>query len=181
VSKYIGETERNLERVFAASETLDVVLLLDEGDALLGNRTDVSTATDRYANLETNYLLQRLEAYDGVLIVTTNAADRIDRAFARRMDVTIDFALPDADTRFDLWQSHLPASHALSVRRLDEVALRCALSGGQIRNVALHASSLALERCVPLGDESLVAALRREYRNAGQGCPSLTEPGTPWR
>ena len=98
VSKYIGETERNLERVFEAAESLDIVLLIDEGDALMAGRTGVSSSTDRYANLETNYLLQRLEAYAGILIVTTNAPERIDAAFARRMDVTLEFPLPDADT-----------------------------------------------------------------------------------
>jgi hypothetical protein len=173
VSKYIGETERNLERAFAAAETLDVVLLLDEGDALMAGRTGVTNATDRYANLETNYLLQRLETYDGILIVTTNAAERIDAAFARRLDVTLDFALPDALTRHRLWQAHLPANHRVGDAVLDEVAQRCRLSGGQIRNAALHATLLALEQRTDIGTPELRAALEREYRRAGQGCPSL--------
>lgn len=174
VSKYIGETERNLERVFEAAESLDIVLLIDEGDALMAGRTNVSSSTDRYANLETNYLLQRLEVYAGILIVTTNAPERIDSAFARRMDVTLEFPLPDADTRFDLWVAHLAAGNAVSDARLDEVALRCALSGGQIRNAALHATLLALQQGSPLGDVELLAALQREYRKAGQSCPSLS-------
>ena len=173
VSKYIGDTERNLERVFAAAEALDIVLLLDEGDALMAGRTGVSNANDRYANLETNYLLQRLERYDGILVVTTNAADRIDVAFARRMDATLEFALPDAQTRYRLWCAQLPPGHRLDETALEEVALRCSLSGGQIRNAALHATLLALERGDPLGEEELAAALRREYRRAGQACPSL--------
>ncbi len=174
VSKYIGETERNLERVFEAAEALDIVLLIDEGDALLAGRTGVSNSTDRYANLETNYLLQRLEVYAGILIVTSNAPERIDGAFARRMDVTLEFPLPDADTRFDLWLAHLAAGNQVSEARLDEVALRCTLSGGQIRNAALHATLLALQQNSPLGDIELLNALRREYRKAGQSCPSLS-------
>src|SRR5262249_43567362 len=103
VNKYIGETEKNLSRVFARAEELDVALLLDEGDALLTQRTDVQTSHDRYANLETNYLLQRLETFEGILIVTTNAADRIDSAFQRRMDVVIEFRAPDAAERLEIW------------------------------------------------------------------------------
>ena len=173
VSKYIGETERNLERVFEAAESLDVVLLLDEGDALMAGRTQVGSATDRYANLETNYLLQRLERYRGVMVVTTNAADRIDAAFTRRMDATLDFPLPDALTRLALWQAHLGSLQQLPDEALERVALRCQLSGGQIRNAALHAALLAIERARTIGPGELQQALEREYRKAGQQCPSL--------
>ena len=176
VSKYIGETERNLERVFEVAEALDIVLLLDEGDALLAGRTGVTNATDRYANLETNYLLQRLEHYSGVLVVTTNAAERIDTAFARRMDVSIDFPLPDAATRLALWQAHLGPRHAVPDATLEAVALRCSLAGGQIRNAALHAALLAVAQGWAVGAEHLLPALAREYRKAGQRCPSF-EPG----
>ena len=95
VNKYIGETEKSLNQVFARAEELDVILLLDEGDALLTRRTNVQTSNDRYANLETNFLLQRLESFEGILIVTTNASSRIDDAFQRRMDVVVDFRPPD--------------------------------------------------------------------------------------
>lgn len=173
VSKYIGETERNLERVFEAAESLDVVLLLDEGDALMAGRTQVGSATDRYANLETNYLLQRLERYRGVMVVTTNAADRIDAAFTRRMDATLDFPLPDALTRLALWQAHLGGHVQVPDQTLERVALRCHLSGGQIRNAALHAALLAIERARTIGPGELQQALEREYRKAGQQCPSL--------
>src|SRR5262249_57055162 len=111
VNKYIGETEKNLNRVFARAEELDVILLLDEGDALLTQRTEVSNANDRYANLETNFLLQRLESFEGILIVTTNAGDRIDSAFQRRMAVVISFPAPHAMQRWMTWQLHLPPSH----------------------------------------------------------------------
>lgn len=175
VSKYIGETERNLERAFAAAESLDIVLLLDEGDALLAGRTGVANATDRYANLETNYLLQRLEAYEGVLVVTTNAAERIDPAFARRMDVTIEFALPDPPARLALWHAHLGDAHAVPAPLLQRVALRCALAGGQVRNAALHALLLAVQRDTTPGEGELLQALQREYRKAGQQCPTLDD------
>ena len=171
VNKYIGETEKNLSRVFARAEELDVILLLDEGDALLTQRTSVQSANDRYANLETNYLLQRLESYEGIIIVTTNAGDRIDAAFQRRMDVVVDFRAPDAGERWAIWQLHLPPGHALDYDLLDEVAERCVLSGGQIRNAALHASLLALTEGGAVNSTHLLAATRREYRKAGGVCP----------
>src|SRR6185503_10109577 len=145
VNKYIGETEKNLNLVFSRAEELDVILLLDEGDALLTQRTSVQTSNDRYANLETNFLLQRLESFEGILIVTTNAGDRIDNAFQRRMDMLINFPAPDALGRWAIWQLHLPPTHEVDSWFLEEAAGRCSLNGGQIRNAALHASLLALE------------------------------------
>lgn len=177
VNKYIGETEKNLERVFARAEELDVILLLDEGDALLTQRTGVQNANDRYANLETNYLLQRLESYEGILLVTTNAGERIDSAFQRRMDVSIDFPLPDASERWSIWQLHLPARNEVDVELLHATAQRCALSGGQIRNVALHASLLAVESDTPLTTRHLEAAIEREYRRQGAMSPLRVRSG----
>jgi SpoVK/Ycf46/Vps4 family AAA+-type ATPase len=171
VNKYIGETEKNLARIFALVEELDVILLLDEGDALLTQRTSVSTANDRYANLETNYLLQRLESFEGILFVTTNANDRIDSAFQRRMDTVIEFAMPEAAERWRIWQLHLPENNAVSSNRFEEIVNRCELSGGQIRNVALHAAALALGEKITLYDKHLEAAVRREYRKTGAICP----------
>ncbi|MCY1022076.1 ATP-binding protein [Pyxidicoccus sp. MSG2] len=176
VNKYIGETEKNLARIFALAEELDVVLLFDEGDALFAKRTGVGSSTDRYANLETNYLLQRIESYEGLLIVTTNAADAIDTAFQRRMDVVVDFRAPDPSERWTLWQLHLPAAHGVDAGLLREVAARCQLSGGQIRNAVLHASLLAMEDGGPLGSSHLEAGVLREYRKAGDVCP-LRRPG----
>ena len=171
VNKYIGETEKNLNRVFARAEELDVILLLDEGDALLTQRTGVHNANDRYANLETNYLLQRLEAFEGILLVTTNAGGRIDDAFARRMDVVVTFHPPAAAERWAIWHSHLPPEHAVGAALLDEVARRCALSGGQIRNAALHAALLALDDGGVVTGMHLEGAVQREYRKAGAVCP----------
>jgi shikimate kinase len=171
VNKYIGETEKNLDQLFSRAEELDVILLIDEGDALLTGRTAVQTSNDRYANLETNFLLQRLESYEGILIVTTNAASRIDSAFQRRMDVVVEFRMPSPHERWLAWQLHLPLDHAVAHEWLQEAAVRCAISGGQIRNAVLHASLVALEEQRRLGTADLERALEREYRKSGSVCP----------
>src|SRR5262249_20729988 len=145
VNKYLGETEKNLERVLEHVEALDVVLLLDEGEALLARRTDVQNANDRYANLETNYLLQRLESFDGIVVITTNAERHLDAALGRRLDVIIHFPAPGAVEREALWRAHLPGDHAVGGDLLRELAGRCALTGGQIRNAVLHSSLLAMD------------------------------------
>jgi SpoVK/Ycf46/Vps4 family AAA+-type ATPase len=171
VNKYIGETEKNLDHIFCRAEELDLMLLLDEGDALLTHRTGVQTANDRYANLETNYLLQRIESFTGILIVTTNAGERIDSAFQRRMDVVIDFRPPDVLERWDIWQTHLPTNHLVDKILLQEIAGRCEITGGQIRNAVLHASLLALNDGGLITSPYLIAAVQREYRKAGAACP----------
>jgi SpoVK/Ycf46/Vps4 family AAA+-type ATPase len=171
VNKYLGETEKNLDAVFSRAEELDVVLLVDEGDSLMSRRTDVQTSNDRYANLETNFLLQRLESYEGILVVTTNAGERIDAAFRRRLDVVVEFRAPDTGERWSIWQLHLPPSHAAGDAFLDEVAARCQLTGGQIRNAVLHASLLALEDGDVIDAGHIERAVRREYRKTGAVCP----------
>lgn len=171
VNKYIGETEKSLNQVFARAEELDVILLLDEGDALLTRRTNVQTSNDRYANLETNYLLQRLESFEGILIVTTNAVSRIDDAFQRRMDVVVDFHSPDVAERWAIWQLHLPIDHTIDLSLLREVAVRCTLTGGQIRNAVLHASLLGLNDAGSITSAHLETAVQREYRKIGAVCP----------
>jgi ATPase family associated with various cellular activities (AAA) len=171
VNKYIGETEKNLNQLFARAEELDVILLLDEGDALLTRRTEVTTANDRYANLETNYLLQRIETFEGILIVTTNAGDRIDSAFQRRMDVIIDFVPPGPEERWHIWQVHLPPEHAIGSEFLEEIASRCGFSGGQIRNAVLHASLLALADGGTVTEYHVRSAVQREYLKQGGICP----------
>jgi hypothetical protein len=172
VNKYIGETEKNLHRVLSTAEDLDVVLLLDEGDALLGSRTEVRSANDRYANLETNYLLQRLESYQGIVLITTNAAENIDSAFQRRMDVAINFTAPQAEERWHIWQLHLPLAHAVEPLALERIAARCAMTGGQIRNAAQLATLLAMDN--PFGvvtEAHLEQAVDSEYRKAGATSP----------
>lgn len=171
VNKYIGETEKNLDQIFSHAEELDIILLLDEGDALLTQRTSVQSSNDRYANMETNFLLQRIEAFEGILIVTSNAADRIDSAFKRRFDLVVDFRQPDVEERWAIWQSHLPAKHAVDAALLASIAGYCVLSGGQIRNVVQHASLLALHDSAVITPAHLQAALLREYRKMGAVCP----------
>jgi hypothetical protein len=175
VNKYIGETERNLDRVLARAEELDIVLLLDEGDALMTRRTEVSNANDRYANLETNFLLQRLEIFDGIVVITTNAGSRIDSGFLRRIDVTVDFVPPDADQRWQLWLAHLPSGHQADPALVQDIARRCVITGGQIRNATLHATLLSLERGGAVGDGDVIAALRREYRRIGASFPLTSQ------
>jgi hypothetical protein len=178
VNKYVGETEKNLSRVLARAEDLDVVLLFDEGDALMTRRTDVKSANDRYANLETNYLLQRLESYTGILIVTTNAGHHIDPAFRRRIDVAVKFHSPDAEQRWRLWHLHLPSDHALEPAALEDIAVRYALAGGQIRNAALHATLRAIAHGGCVTRDDVTAALHREYGKAGAACP-VNAPRAP--
>jgi hypothetical protein len=171
VSKFIGETEKAIDRVLSRGEELDAVLLLDEGDALLTPRTSVTTSNDRYANLETNFLLQRLESFDGILFITTNAGDRIDRAFERRMDVIVDFSAPGPAERLAIWEAHLPPGHGVHGDTVRELALRCALTGAQIRNAVVHATLVALDRGSGVVAGDLEAAVQREYAKSGSACP----------
>lgn len=171
VSKYIGETERNLSRLFARAEEQDIILLLDEGDSLLTARTDVRSSTDRYANMETNYLLQRLEQYEGIILITSNATSRIDSAFQRRIDVVIEFGVPDAGQRQRLWRLHLPDRHGVSEQLLQQASLRCHLTGGQIRNAALHGTLLAVGTDAPMSDGFFTQGIQREYTKMGAVSP----------
>ena len=171
VNKYIGETEKNLHKVLTRAEALDVILLLDEGDALLGARTDVKNANDRYANLETNYLLQRLEHYQGIVLVTTNLSDNIDKAFQRRMDIVIPFFQPQMEQRMQIYNLHLPQDNEVDTVFLERAANFCILTGGQIRNVCLHAALLAVEEKRALNESHLGLALSSEYRKNGGTFP----------
>ena len=171
VNKYVGETEKNLHKVLSTAEELDVLLLIDEGDALLGSRTEVRSANDRFANLETNYLLQRLEGYQGVVVVTTNAAENIDSAFQRRMDVVVSFVEPGARERWDIWQVHLPDDHAVEQEYLEQIAVRCEMTGGQIRNAAMHSSLLAVGEGLPVLRSHMEQAVAAEYQKAGALSP----------
>ena len=180
VSKYIGETEKNLSRVLGRAEDLDVVLLLDEGDALLGRRTEVRSSNDRWANLETNYLLQRLDTYTGIVLVTTNLPGSIDPAFQRRMDAVVRFHLPDVEERWALWQAHLPPGHGVTAETLEDAA-RFELTGGQIRNAAVDAALLGLASGGRLGESHLAAAVEAEYRKAGAAYPRIHAAADPAR
>ena len=143
VSKWLGETEKNLAGVFDAAERTQAVLVLDEADALFGTRTEISDAHDRYANLETAYLLQRLDSFEGLLVLTTNLRHNIDAAFVRRMDFVIDFPLPDQAACRELWRLHLPGGHVADEVDLDVLARMYPVPGGWIRNAALTAAFAA--------------------------------------
>jgi hypothetical protein len=167
VSKYIGETERNLGRVFDEAEGANVVLLFDEADALFGKRSEVSDAHDRYANIEVNYLLQRIEEHDGTVILTTNFKRNIDDAFLRRIHLSVDFPMPDERSRAAIWESIFPSE--TPCEKLDvEFLAGFELSGGNIKNVALTGAFLAADAGEPVGMAHVVRALGRELEKMGR-------------
>jgi SpoVK/Ycf46/Vps4 family AAA+-type ATPase len=169
VSKYIGETEKNLEKIFRAADQGDAVLLFDEADALFGKRSEVRDAHDRYANVEVAYLLQRLEGYAGLAVLTTNLRANIDEAFIRRLDCVMEFPLPEEAERLRIWRLALPAEAPLdSTVDLEFLASNFKLSGGHIRNIALTAGFLAAQDSAPIGMRHLVRATRREYQKLGK-------------
>jgi hypothetical protein len=169
VDKYVGETEKNLERIFAEAESVNGVLLFDEADALFGKRSDVSDAHDRYANVEVAYLLQRMELFEGIAILATNLRSNLDEAFARRLDVLIDFPEPEEEERLRLWQRCLgtvpPREDGLDLAFL---ARAFRLSGGNIRNIAVSAAYAAAEEGTPISMGHLARATQREYRKLGR-------------
>ena len=168
VSKYIGETEKNLERVFAAAETSQVLLFFDEADALFGKRSEVSDAHDRYANIEVAYLLQRLERHDGLVVLATNLQRNIDQAFTRRIAVWVDFRPPEEADRRRIWELNFPAQAPVGEIDLDFLARNFAISGGTIRNAALAAAFLAAADARPITMEDVVIGLKREFQKAGK-------------
>jgi hypothetical protein len=169
VSKYIGETEKNLERIFRAAESSNAILFFDEADALFGKRSEVKDAHDRYANIEISYLLQKIEEYAGVVILASNLSQNIDNAFARRMHCVIEFPMPDETHREKLWRGMFPARAPLG----DDVdfpflARQFSLSGGEIRNVSLEAAYLAAQDGRVIRMEHLVRAMARQMLKQGR-------------
>ena len=171
-SKWIGETEKNLAKVFDAAEDGQVMILFDEADSLFGKRTEVKTSVDRYANLEVNYLLQRFDTFEGIAVLTTNLEGSIDLAFKRRMSLRLSFPFPDEETRVRLWKAHLPAQLPIAGElEIEELAERFPLSGGYIRNSALRAAFLAAQENKPLCHDHLLRAIQLEYRELGKLAP----------
>jgi hypothetical protein len=170
VDKYVGETEKNLDRIFDEADHVDALVLFDEADALFGKRSRIDDARDRYANVEVAYLLQRMEAFDGFALLTTNLRGNLDDAFARRLDAIVELALPDEDARMRVWQMNLPPRLPLS----DDVDLpflaRFTVSGGNIRNACVAAAfgAAAGARCVGMAD--LVQGVAQEYAKLGRLC-----------
>ncbi len=169
VDKYIGETEKNLDRIFTEADRVNGVLLFDEADALFGKRSEVKDARDRYANVEVAYLLQRMELFDGIAILTTNLRANVDEAFTRRLDAIVDFAMPEEADRLALWQRNLPdAVPRAADIDLAFLARRFKLSGGDIRNICVAAAYLAAAGDRPVGMSDLIRATEREYRKLGR-------------
>ncbi|MGW2486291.1 ATP-binding protein [Streptomyces sp. NPDC001606] len=169
VDKYVGETEKNLERIFTEASAVNAVLLFDEADAIFGKRAEVKDAHDRHANIESAYLLQRMESFDGIAVLTTNLRANLDEAFTRRLDVVADFPVPDAAQRLALWErclgQRLPRAADLD---LGFCADRFELAGGSIRACAVTAAYLTAESGQPLGMRQLVTAVAQEYRKLGR-------------
>lgn len=173
VSKYIGETKKNLARVFDAAERSDCVLLFDEADALFGKRSEVKDAHDRHSNQEVAYLLQRMEQFGGLAILTTNLPESIDEAFLRRLAMTVHFPVPDRAERLRLWQRALPETAPRSTDLdIAELAERFPITGGVITKTALAAAFFAAEQDVPISREHLLFVLEREA--AVLGLPGMT-------
>jgi hypothetical protein len=170
-SKYIGETEKNLARLLARAERTEAVLLFDEADSLFGQRTEVRESNDRFANAQTNYLLQRMETFDSIAILTSNSRGRFDSAFARRIDPIIEFPAPAPADRRALWLAHLGEGHSLSMQELNLLAGQCDFAGGQIYNVVLTAEVAAQGNGKVIDLPKLLAALQAEYRKAGRMLP----------
>jgi SpoVK/Ycf46/Vps4 family AAA+-type ATPase len=162
VSKYIGETEKNLRRIFDAAESSGAILLFDEADALFGKRGDVKDSHDRYANIEVSYLLQRMEAYSGLAILTTNMKAALDRAFQRRLRFIVQFPFPDAAQRAGIWRKAFPPRTPTSGIDIERLS-RLGIAGGTITNIALRAAFRAARAGEPVGMVHLVDAARGEY------------------
>ena len=171
VDKYIGETEKNLDRIFNEAEQVNTVLFFDEADALFGKRSEVKDARDRYANVEVAYLLQRMERFNGLVVLATNLRLNIDDAFACRLDVTVDFPKPDVAERLRLWihlmGRRLPVDDTVDLQFLADAFQ---LSGGSIRNAVVTAAYLAVDDGRSVGMVDLVQAVAREYRKLGRLC-----------
>jgi len=171
-SKYIGETEKNLSQLLARAEQNEVLLLFDEADSLFGKRTDIHEANDRFANAQTNYLLQRMESYDGITILTSNGRGRFDDAFSRRFDAILSFPLPGPEERRALWLSHLGTAQDVSAAQINRLAAVAELTGGQIRNAVLRAAVDAARDGKSIDYGNLLTGIAGEYRKSSRQLPN---------
>lgn len=169
VSKYIGETEKNLNRIFTEAATSNAILFFDEADAIFGKRSEVKDSHDRYANIEISYLLQRMEAYDGVVILATNLRANLDEAFTRRLHFVVEFPFPEAADRERIWRVNVPPETPLG-KNVDFklLAKRYRLTGGNIRNIIMAAAFLAAEAGDVVSMRHLLHASRREFQKMGR-------------
>jgi len=173
VSKYIGETEKNLAQLLSRAEHSEVTLLFDEADSLFGKRTEVRQANDRFANTQTNYLLQRMESYEGIVVLTSNSRSRFDSAFTRRLDFVIDFPEPRPEERRELWLGHLGSRHSLGPEQINQLSMAAELCGGHIRNVVLSAAVLARREERDIAWQDIHQGLSAEYRKLGKQVPAV--------
>ena len=171
VSKYIGETEKNLSELFAAAEGYAALLFFDEADALFGKRTNVQDAHDRYANIEVNYLLQRLESFEGCALLATNLMQGVDDAFMRRFDQVVHFPRPGVAERVAIWRGQLPAQHLSAQISIEQLAERFDLTGGEIRNAALSAAYMAADGGTVVTEGMIDAAVAEEFSKLGRPFP----------
>jgi SpoVK/Ycf46/Vps4 family AAA+-type ATPase len=172
VNKYIGETEKNLRRIFDAAEDGGSILLFDEADALFGKRSEVRDSHDRYANIEVGYLLQRMEAYRGLAILTTNMKDSLDKAFLRRIRFVVNFPFPNEKSRKEIWKKVFPKSAPLDTLDFDRLA-QMDVAGGHIRNIALGASIMAAEEGMTVGMVHIASAAKEEYDKMERPVPAV--------
>jgi AAA+ superfamily predicted ATPase len=178
VSKYIGETEKNLDRIFTAAESANAILFFDEADALFGKRSEVRDSHDRYANIEISYLLQKMEQFEGIVILATNRRDNLDDSFARRLAFSVHFPLPDETDRRRIWQSIWPSEVPLDPGvSFDDLARRFKLSGGSIKNIAVASAFLAAADGGRVRTLHLLHAARREYQSLGKVLPETEADG----
>ena len=171
VSKYIGETEKNLDRIFKEAQDSNAILFFDEADAIFGKRSEVRDSHDRYANIEIAYLLQKMEEYDGIVILATNLRKNLDEAFARRMHFSVEFPLPEESDRYRIWQRVFPKEAPLSKDAdLQFMARQFKVTGGNIKNIALGAAFLAAADGRVINTEHLIRTTKREYQKIGRLC-----------
>jgi SpoVK/Ycf46/Vps4 family AAA+-type ATPase len=169
ISKYIGETEKNLEQIFNEAQRSNAILFFDEADAIFGKRSEVKDAHDRYANIEVSYLLQRMENYDGVTILATNLRANLDEAFTRRLQFAVDFPFPEAEYRQHIWETLFPPDvPRASNLDFDLLARRFKLTGGSIRNIIVASAYLAAAEDKPVTMQHLLHATRRELQKMGR-------------
>jgi SpoVK/Ycf46/Vps4 family AAA+-type ATPase len=171
VIKYIGETEKNLNRIFKEAEESNAILFFDEADALFGKRSEVRDLHDRYANIEISYLLQKMEENEGIVILATNLSQNIDDAFMRRMHFNVEFPFPEEEYRYKIWRSLFPKEAPIAEDiEFEFLAKRFKLAGGNIKNIVVNAAFWAAEESGVIGMEHVIKAAKREFQKIGKVC-----------
>lgn len=168
VSKYVGETEKNLDEIFEQAKKSQVILFFDEADALFSKRSEGKETTDKYSNMEAAFLLQKMEAYDGITVLATNLFHHFDEAFKRRLKIIVEFSMPNENDRKRLWQAMIPDKMRIGEIDFDYLARQFELSGSNIRNILLHSAFLAAAKDKPVDMEEIIPAIKNEYAKNGK-------------